>query len=46
MIVQYPPGCDTSHERDPFGLQSAAVTHSSPISRRQPDAATASSSAT
>ncbi len=45
-IVQYPPGCVASHEREPFGLQSTAVIHSSPISRRQPVAATASSSAT
>ena len=35
-IVQYPPGCDESHERVPFGLQSAAVVHSSPILRAQP----------
>src|SRR5689334_3518573 len=35
-IVQYPPGCDESHERVPLGLQSAAVVHSSPILRAQP----------
>ena len=47
-IVQYPPGCVASHEREPFGLQSAAVVHSSPISRLHPApavAATTSSSA-
>src|SRR5881394_3332384 len=45
-MVQYPPGCDTSHDRVPFGLQSAAAEQSSPIIFLQPPPAVATTAST